>query len=125
MSFQPYNIRAFQNAEGWEILVGLDDASNDYLSLKLAMANDLWFHVSGVPGSHVVLRCHPDSRPPKSAIRDAAALAAWFSKMRSGGNVTVHYCPAKQIRKRRGSPPGQVTVGRYAKIQVRPRMLEN
>ena len=39
----------------WEVLAGRTDADNDRLSLKVARANDWWFHVSGQPGSHVTV----------------------------------------------------------------------
>src|SRR4051794_19029916 len=45
---------------GWTVLAGRTEADNDRLSLKLAKANDYWFHVRGMPGSHVVLRCDRD-----------------------------------------------------------------
>ena len=41
---------------GFEALAGKTDADNDLLSLRVAAPNDLWFHVHGLPGSHVVLR---------------------------------------------------------------------
>ena len=44
---------------GFEVLAGKTDADNDLLSLRTSKANDLWFHVRGLPGSHVILR-HPD-----------------------------------------------------------------
>lgn len=118
-------IKKFESSSGLEILVGMDDASNDYLSLKLASANDLWFHVSGVPGSHVVLR-QPESggMPDRDSIKEAAALAAWYSKMRKGKNVAVHYCLAKNVSKSRGAKPGSVLIRQEKKIKVQPQLLE-
>ena len=108
-----------------EIWVGQDDYSNDQLSIKTAHANDLWFHVSGMPGSHVLLRCGEEGLDAdKDSIRQAAAIAAWFSKMRQGGKVAVHYCLAKYVKKPRGAKPGTVTIAREKKITVRPDLLE-
>ena len=33
----------------------MDAKSNDHLTFNIADVNDYWFHVKGVPGSHVVL----------------------------------------------------------------------
>ncbi len=118
-------IKRYSSHSGIEIWVGQDDYSNDQLSIKTAHANDLWFHVSGVPGSHVLLRCgEEDLEADKDSIRQAASLAAWFSKMRQGGKVAVHYCPAKNVKKPRGAKPGTVTITREKKITVRPELLE-
>lgn len=104
-----------------EIWVGQDEVSNDELSLRLAKANDLWFHVAGAPGSHVLLRC-ADTVPDKESIREAAQLAAYFSKMRKGGKIPVHYCLAKNVSKPRGAKAGSVLIRREKKIMVRPQL---
>jgi predicted ribosome quality control (RQC) complex YloA/Tae2 family protein len=105
---------------GFEALAGKTDADNDLLSLKTAKAKDLWFHVHGLPGSHVILR-HPDGEKPDNAIiRQAAAIAAWHSKARNAGNVPVKYTEAKHVGKPRGAKPGSVTIKREKTIKVRP-----
>jgi len=116
-------LKKFLSSTGLEILVGQDDYSNDQLSLKIAAANDLWFHTAGAPGSHVVLRC-ADSGSDKESIREAAGLAAWFSKMRKGGKTAVHYCLAGNVSKPRGAKPGTVSIRREKKILVKPQLLD-
>ncbi len=118
-------IKKFLSGSGLEILVGQDDYSNDQLTFRTGHANDLWFHVNGAPGSHVVLRCGEVSVvPDKQSIKEAAELAAWFSKMREGGSVPVHYCFVKQVSKPRGAKPGSVTIRQAKKINVRPVLRE-
>ena len=118
-------IKTFTSSAGLEILVGQDDASNDHLTFAIGHPNDLWFHVRGVPGSHVLLRCgENDAAPDKHSLQEAAALAAWFSKMRLGGKVTVSYCPVKQVHKPRGAKPGSVVIKQERKLTVRPALLE-
>ncbi len=119
------NIKKFISSGGFEIWVGMDDESNDWLSLKARHANDLWFHVHGFPGSHVLLRCGQSAqKPDKSSIREAAQLAAYFSKMRHGGMVAVNYCLAKNVQKPRRAKPGTVTIKQASKIKVKPSLLE-
>lgn len=117
-------IKKYTSHSGIEIWVGQDDYSNDQLSIKKAHPNDYWFHVSGMPGSHVLLRSGEEGiTADKAAIRETAALAAWFSKMRQGGKVTVHYCLAKYVKKPKGAKPGTVSIAREKKITVRPELL--
>ena len=104
----------------FEARAGKTDRDNDLLSLKAARANDLWFHVHDQPGSHVILR-HPDGeRPDASAIKAAAAIAAWHSKARNAGMVPVKYTEAKHVSKPRGAKPGTVTIKREKTVKVRP-----
>lgn len=117
-------IKQFKSDSGLDILVGQDDVSNDYLSMKIAAANDLWFHVAGFPGSHVVLVCS-DAGEDKGSIEQAAAAAAWFSKMRNGRNVPVHYCRAQYVTKPGKAKAGTVNIKKMKKITVTPAIPEN
>lgn len=114
-------IRSFQMEEGWEILVGKTARDNDRLSIKVGRANDFWFHVAGMPGSHVVAR-HPDQPEtlPREVKRIAAGIAAFFSKARNGGKVGVHWTSCKHVSKDRAAPAGQVLLKKYEKITVEP-----
>lgn len=117
-------VKRFISSDGLEILVGQDDASNDKLTFKVGKANDIWMHVSGVPGSHVILCCGElKNKPDKTNLGEAASLAAWFSKMRNGGKVTVNYCFVKDVSKPRGAKPGTVTIRNSQKISVKPALL--
>jgi predicted ribosome quality control (RQC) complex YloA/Tae2 family protein len=106
---------------GWQVLAGRTDAANDYLSLKLARPDDLWFHVRGMPGSHVVLRV-PSSgpEPDREALETAAAIAAYHSKARGGGVVAVACTQARQVSKPAGARPGTVEIRKERVLKVRP-----
>jgi predicted ribosome quality control (RQC) complex YloA/Tae2 family protein len=113
--------RRFVSPDGMTVLVGRTAADNDTLSVRLASPRDFWFHVAAGSGSHVVVR-NPDglARLPRDTARFAAALAAGHSKVRAGGQVAVHATTCREVRKPRGSPAGQVTLGRYETITVVP-----
>ncbi len=120
--------RAYRTVEveGFEVLVGKAASDNDYLTFKVAKPQDLWLHVNGVPGSHVVIR-NPDKLPaiPKPVIERAAEFAAFYSKAREArGKVEVHVCWASDVRKERGSPAGEVHLRRWDRVKVYPRALE-
>ena len=113
----PY--RAFER-EGWTILVGRGARDNDVLTFEVASPDDLWLHVSGWSGSHVIVRVPAGAgTPPRIVIEEAARLAAWHSKARGArGKVEVHVCRAGDVRKRRGTSPGTVTLARWEAVKV-------
>ncbi len=91
------------------ILIGKDAQSNDYLTTCMANDDDLWFHASGVPGSHIVIRVK-DKLPMKETIYEVAKLSAKNSKAQSGTRVKVVYCKAKFVKKSSDMKAGQVSV---------------
>jgi predicted ribosome quality control (RQC) complex YloA/Tae2 family protein len=113
--------RRLVSSDGFTVLVGRTAEDNDILSLRLASPRDFWFHVAPGSGSHVVVR-NPQGadRLPRDTERFAAALAAGYSRARAGGRVAVHVTTCDQVGKRRGAPPGEVTLGRYRTVHVTP-----
>ena len=69
----------FISSSGFDIYVGKNNTQNDYLTLKFAASNDLWFHTKDIPGSHVILRTG-GRVPDEIDLIEAANLAAYFSK---------------------------------------------
>ncbi len=104
---------------GLEIWVGKNDDGNDLLTTRLARGRDLFFHLEGNPGSHVVLRVEGKGDPPQSAILEAAELAVHFSKGRHSGRAPVHVAAIKDVSKPRGAKPGLVHVHRGRSVQLR------
>ncbi|MCK5915244.1 MAG: DUF814 domain-containing protein, partial [Deltaproteobacteria bacterium] len=92
------------------------------LSLKTAKPYEWWFHVRGMPGSHVILRAPEGVKesPDKEQLKQAAAVAAWHSKARSGGVVAVSATLAKFVSKPRGAKPGTVAIRKETLFKVRP-----
>ena len=113
------------DVDGWVVLVGRGARDNDRLTLEIAAPSDLWLHVAGYTGSHVVVR-NPDELPtdevPRGVVQRAAELAAWHSKARGArGKVEVHLCRAGDVRKPRGWPAGQVQLRRWESLKVYPK----
>ena len=104
----------------WLVLAGKTDADNDRLSLKIAKSDDWWFHVRGMPGSHVVLRAKPGEEPDKDILEAAAAIAAYHSKARNGGVVAVSCTQARYVTKPKGAKPGTVSIRKERVLKVRP-----
>jgi predicted ribosome quality control (RQC) complex YloA/Tae2 family protein len=105
---------------GWIVLAGRTEADNDRLSIKLARPNDWWFHVRGMPGSHVVLRSREELEPDRETLKRAAAVAAYHSKARQGGVVAVSCTRARFVTKPRGAQAGTVQIRKESVLKVRP-----
>ncbi|HVH31183.1 MAG TPA: NFACT family protein, partial [bacterium] len=101
------------------VLVGRTNHQNDTLTFKTAAPEDLWLHARGVPGAHVILKTDGKA-PPEEAIRQAAALAAFFSQAREEASVPVDYTPRKYVRKLQGAKPGLVTYTHEQTLRVLP-----
>jgi predicted ribosome quality control (RQC) complex YloA/Tae2 family protein len=106
--------------DGWQVLVGRTDADNDYLSFRVARPADWWFHVRGLPGSHVLLQGPPDAEPDRPTLERAAAIAAYHSKARHAGVVPVSGTHARDVTKPRGAKAGTVQIRHERVFKVRP-----
>jgi predicted ribosome quality control (RQC) complex YloA/Tae2 family protein len=111
--------KRYRTQEGLEIWVGRNDEGNDYLTTRLARGNDLFFHLEGYPGSHVVLRTEGRSDPSSRAILDACELAVHYSKMKNAGSADVHVAPIKNVKKPKGAKPGLVYVRSGKSVRLR------
>lgn len=99
------------------ILVGKNNRQNDYLTQKMASAQDTWLHTKEIPGSHVVIR---GSSISQSTLLEAAMLAAYFSKARESSQVPVDYTLVKHVKKPKGAHPGFVIYEKQKTLFVTP-----
>ena len=113
--------RVFTVAGGFQVWAGKSGENNDLLSTRHTAKNDLWFHARGVGGSHVVLKIGTGKgEVSKQAIEQAAAIAAYYSKMKKSKLVPVTMCEGKYVRKPKGAPAGTVTVEREKTVFAEP-----
>lgn len=118
--YHPIGIIEYRLPGGWQVLAGRTGAANDHLSLRLARPNDLWFHIRGMPGSHVVLRVPEGATPDRATKERAAAIAAYHSKARTAGTVAVSCTHARHVSKPQRAKPGTVTIRNETVLTVRP-----
>jgi predicted ribosome quality control (RQC) complex YloA/Tae2 family protein len=100
--------RRYRTAAGHEILVGRSGADNDTLTFRHARGRDIWLHVVGRPGAHVVVPSAASS-PEPATLRAAAQLALAHSGFREGDTAEVAWTQVKYVRKVKGAAPGLVT----------------
>jgi predicted ribosome quality control (RQC) complex YloA/Tae2 family protein len=123
---QPPRILEYELPGGWRVLVGRTDADNEALrlSLRIASPNDWWFHVRGMPGSHAVLQARTDTEPSRDVLKRVASIAAYHSKAREGGLVSVSCTRVRDVSKPRGSAVGTVQIRHEMVLKVRPSLEE-
>ena len=117
---QKVRLRTYRLPGGWQVLVGRTDADNDYLSFQVARPDDWWFHIRGMPGSHVILQGPPGADPDRETLQRAAALAAYYSKARNAGVVAVSGTRVRDVSKPRGAKAGTVQIRHEQVFKVRP-----
>lgn len=125
--------RRYRSADGHEIICGRSNIQNEKLTFTVASRKtDWWFHVKGLPGTHVILRPFDNEvMPSDSSILEAASLAAFFSKSiileehnaavgsRAGKlKAEVDYCPVSHVKKIPGAKPGMVIYENYYSVLV-------
>ena len=98
----------YLSADQMRLMVGRNALENDNLSFRLARGNDLWFHVRGAPGSHLIVRMERRKEIPYQTLLDAATLALHFSRYKKAGKGEVLYTYRKYIRKPKKGKPGAV-----------------
>ena len=118
-SFAPHEYRT---ASGLRVLVGRSNVQNDELTRK-ADKRDIWLHTQKIHGSHVILKTD-GIEPDEQSLREAAALAAYYSQSREADNVPVDYTPVKFVKKPAGARPGMVVYETYRTVYVTPKAPE-
>ena len=116
---KPSSPDKYISSDGFEILVGKNNKQNDYLTLKLASGNDIWFHTKNIPGSHTVI-VTGGKKVPDTTMTEAAMLAAYYSKARTSANVAVDYTIIKNVKKPAGAKAGMVIYVDYKTAYVTP-----
>jgi predicted ribosome quality control (RQC) complex YloA/Tae2 family protein len=105
--------------DGFVIWVGRNARQNDRVTFERGGPEDLWLHVRGAPGAHVIVK--NDGRPvPETVIRQAATLAARYSALRAEARVLVDVTQRKYVRRVKGGKPGIVTYRNEEPVEVAP-----
>jgi predicted ribosome quality control (RQC) complex YloA/Tae2 family protein len=111
--------RGYEASDGTKLWVGRDARGNDMLTTRVARPHDVWMHVKGYTGSHVVIVLERGVAPSSEALLDAATLAAHFSDARGNDKVELSWCERRHVRKPKGAPPGQVVASREKNLLLR------
>ena len=107
--------------DGYKIEIGKNNIQNERL-YKNAADNDIWLHVLGAHGSHVILKCG-EKTPTDEVIIKAAQLAAYYSKSKLAEKVSVDYTQAKFVKPISGGGPGRVNYTNQKTVYVSPKSV--
>ena len=110
-------IHKFTSSEGVSILVGKNNMQNEYITNHIAHASDTWLHTKDIPGSHVVIRAASFS---EQTLKEAAMLAAYYSKAKQSSNVPVDYTLIRHVSKPKGAKPGYVIYDKQRTVFITP-----
>ena len=99
---KPYHYRS---TDGIDLFVGKNATQNDRLTTS-ARPDEMWLHAKDMPGSHVIIR--HEGELPDQTLKEAAILAAWYSKGQRSSSVPIDYTLRKYVKKPGGAAPGMV-----------------
>ncbi len=109
----------YTTTDGFTVLVGRNNRENDILTLRTAAKTDIWLHTKDIPGSHVIVQTE-GRQITETALREAAAIAAYHSKGRQSENVPVDYVQVKYVKKPAGAKPGMVIFTNNRTLWINP-----
>ena len=115
---QPYT---YTLSSGRTVMAGRNNNENDWLTMKKASGQDLWFHTKDIPGSHVILFLN-GNEPTEEELFETASIAAYHSKFASSANVPVDYTKVRYVKKPSGSKPGFVIFTHNRTLYVDPKL---
>jgi predicted ribosome quality control (RQC) complex YloA/Tae2 family protein len=116
-----FHPRQYVTRDGWKVYVGRTNQENDYVTHVFARPDDIWFHVHGASGSHVILRREGrKDNPSAKTLEEVASIAARYSQAKHSKKVPVVYTLKKYVRKPRKAAAGLALCTREKTIMVEP-----
>lgn len=119
---KPVRVRPLRlrSSDGFDIYVGRSSGQNDEVTFRIARPEDVWLHARGIHGAHVVVRSG-GHEVPEQTLREAASLAAYFSRARNEAAVDIDMARRSRVRRVPGGPVGLATYVAEATLRVAPR----
>jgi predicted ribosome quality control (RQC) complex YloA/Tae2 family protein len=107
------------SSDGFDMYVGRSATQNDEVTFRIGRPDDLWLHVRGIPGAHVIVRSGRQD-VPEQTLREAGGVAAYFSGARAEPAVDIEISHRRHVRKIPGGTPGLVTYRAERTLRVAP-----
>ncbi len=119
----PTTVQLFVSSDGHALLRGRSARGNQD-ARRMAAPHDLWVHVEGGPGAHVIIRRdHAAQEVPERTLDEAGSLAASRSWLKDEPSAKVNYCEIRHVRPLRGTAPGTMRMDKILftrQVPVRP-----
>jgi predicted ribosome quality control (RQC) complex YloA/Tae2 family protein len=91
------------SGDGFRILCGRNQEENRSVTFREAKGNDIWMHLKGAPGAHVVIKQIRGKTVPLSTLLEAGQICLLHSKVRKGRKAEVDYTSRKNVRAIKGT----------------------
>lgn len=91
------------SSDGFTVLCGRNKIENRRVTFKEARGNDIWMHVKGKPGAHVVIKAIKNKSVPLSTLIEAAQLVIQYSKIGKDKKCEIDYTYRKYVKPIKGS----------------------
>lgn len=101
--------KSFVSRDGLSILVGRSKDENLELTFKHSRGNDIWMHVRGRPGAHLLIPLQPGKSAPLETLLDAAVLCIYYSGGEKWGKTEVDYTFKKYVKRIKDSTEASYT----------------
>lgn len=101
--------KTFVSKDGLSILVGRSKDENLELTFKHSRGNDIWMHVRGRPGAHLLIPLQPGKSAPLETLLDAAVLCIYYSGGEKWGKTEVDYTFKKYVKRIKDSTEASYT----------------
>jgi predicted ribosome quality control (RQC) complex YloA/Tae2 family protein len=92
-----------ESSDGFLIYCGRNQEENRRVTFREGKGNDIWMHVKGAPGAHVIIKQQKKKTVPLNTLLEAAQLCLFHSKIRKGKRAEVDYTARKNVRAIKGT----------------------
>lgn len=115
---KPLPYREYISETGTKIWVGKNAHDNDKLTFSYSKGSDWWLHVSGVPGSHVLIKVPKDQEPDRETLLDAIQCAIFYSKAKEQKTVEICVTQKKFVSRFGKGQPGKVQISQHRLVHA-------
>ncbi len=116
--------KTFSSKDDSIIWVGRSKDENLELTFKHTRGNDIWMHVRGRPGAHVVVPLSSGKSASLETLLDAATLAVYYSGGQNWGKTEVDYTFKKYVKRIKDSTEASYTHNKTLLVELDQQRLQ-
>ncbi len=121
----PASVQIFVSTDGVTLLRGRNAKGNLEVR-RMAASHDIWVHVEGGAGAHVIIRLnHASQKVSDTTLDEAGSLAASKSSLKDESYAKVNYCEIRHVRQLKGTARGTMRMDKILftrKVAIRPEL---
>ncbi len=121
----PASVQIFVSTDGVTLLRGRNAKGNLEVR-RMAASHDIWVHVEGGAGAHVIIRLnHASQKVSDATLDEAGSLASSKSSLKDESYAKVNYCEIRHVRQLKGTARGTMRMDKILftrKVAIRPEL---